>query len=210
MTCAVARSRACAAFARLFEYPDAAGLDRIRSGATAADLVEALTSIDPTLVAESDLEALRDVGPSDDALAIEFTRLFEAGASGTPPCPLYGGAYGSARMQNMEEVIRFYSHFGLELSDSPRELPDHLATQLEFLHFLAFREAEALDAGADPGPWQRAQRDFIARHPGRWVPELRSRAERLQPLRFYAALVARLDAFLAVEAARLGSKHQGA
>jgi hypothetical protein len=78
-------------------------------------------------------------------------------------------------MQTMEECVRFYNHFGLTLAEAPRELPDHISTQLEFLHFLAFREAEAWRDGRDPGPWQRAGRDFLERHPGRWVPKLRER-----------------------------------
>lgn len=194
---AVACSRAYAAFARFFEYPDAAAIERIRSGAPAVEIAGALAEIDPDLV-PPDLEALSDAG-EDDALAVEYTRLFDAGVS-DPLCPLYGGAYGGTRMRTMEETVRFYDHFGLTLSDTPRELPDHLATQLEFLHFLAFREAEAHAEGADPGPWRRAQRDFVVRHPGRWVPELRRRLERAAPMHFFQELVARLEGLLRTEA----------
>lgn len=199
---AAARSRAYAAFAWAFEYPDAAAIERIRSGTVASELEQALAAVDATLVARLDRAALREAGEAE-ALAIEFTRLFDAGASGDPPCPLYGGAYGGARMKTMEEAVRFYDHFGLTLSDSPRELPDHLATQLEFLHFLSFREAETLAAGGDAAPWRRAQRDFVARHPGRWVPELAQRLERAQAMRFVMELVRSLEAFLGSEAVRL-------
>jgi DMSO reductase family type II enzyme chaperone len=102
-------------------------------------------------------------------------------------------------MQAMEECVRFYNHFGLTLAEAPRELPDHISTQLEFLHFLAFREAEAWRDGRDPGPWQRAGRDFLERHPGRWVPQLRERLAKQNPLPFFAALVDRLERFLAHE-----------
>lgn len=44
-------------------------------------------------------------------------------------------------MKTPEDLVRLHGRFGLELADSPRGLPDHLATQLEFVHFLAFREA---------------------------------------------------------------------
>lgn len=199
---AAARSRAYAVLAQLFEYPDAARLERIRSGAAADELAQALKGIDAAVVTGVDWAVLRDAGDSD-VLAIEFTRLFDAGPSGTPPCPLYGGTYGGARMKTMEEVVRFYGHFGLELSDNPRELPDHLSTQLEFLHFLAFRETEALESGADAGPWRRAQRDFIQRHPGRWVPELRQRLEQAQAMRLFIELATCLGSFLASEPARL-------
>jgi DMSO reductase family type II enzyme chaperone len=106
-------------------------------------------------------------------------------------------------MKTMEEAVRFYNHFGLTLAESPRELPDHLTTQLEFLHYLCFREAQTLQAGDDPGPFRRAQRDFVSRHPGRWVSKLRERVEGQKPLRFFAELVRQLDDFLRHEEATL-------
>jgi DMSO reductase family type II enzyme chaperone len=106
-------------------------------------------------------------------------------------------------MKTMEEAVRFYNHFGLSMAESPRELPDHIMTQLEFLHFLAFREAEALEGDDDPSPFQRAQRDFVSRHPGRWVPRLRERLDQNDPMPFFRELVARLGDFLAHDARHL-------
>ncbi len=150
--------------------------------------------MDPSLLDGATWQALTDAGDEDD-LAVEFTRLFDVGKSG-PPCPLYGGLYGGTRMKTMEEAVRFYNHFGLSLSENIRELPDHLTTELEFLHFLAFREAESHQQGGDPGPYQRAQRDFIFRHPGRWVPELRERLEKNDPMPFFLELVRQLERVL--------------
>ncbi len=146
--------------------------------------------------------ALADAGSEADELAVEYTRLFDVG-SGGPPCPLYGGLYGGARMKTMEEAVRFYNHFGLTLSESPRELPDHITTQLEFMHFLAFREAEAVESGEDPGSFQRAQRDFVSRHPGRWVRSLRMRMEKHEPMPVFLEIVSRLEDFLAHDQSHL-------
>ncbi|MFQ5418243.1 MAG: molecular chaperone TorD family protein [Myxococcota bacterium] len=194
---AAARSLAYSTFARMFEYPDREQNDAIRSGALAALLRKALLAVDPAVDGAVNWDALQDAGEEDD-LAVEFTRLFDVG-SGTPPCPLDGGLYFGTRMKTMEEAVRFYNFFGLTLSQAPHELPDHVTTELEFLHFLAFREAEAFEAGGDPGPWRRAQRDFVARHPGRWIPELRKRLEREQPMRFFWELVCGLASFLESE-----------
>jgi DMSO reductase family type II enzyme chaperone len=195
---AARRSRGWRLFDVAFSYPDAELLEAIRSGELAEAFREGLGEVDPGLVAGADVAALCDGGPDDDALAVEYTRLFDVGASG-PPCPLYGGLYGGARTKVMEEAVRFYNHFGLTLADAPRELPDHLSTELEFLHFLAFREAEALARGEDPGPWRRAQRDFVARHPGKWVPKLRERLDRQAPLPYFREVVRLLERFLAQE-----------
>jgi DMSO reductase family type II enzyme chaperone len=192
---AAARSRTYRLFGEVLAYPDESLREAIRSGEVAGALEEALTAIDRELLSDLDREALRDAGASDE-LAVEYTRLFDVGVSG-PPCPLYGGLYGGARMKTMEEAVRFYNHFGLTLSEAPRELPDHLTTELEFLHYLAFREAQALQGGDDPGPFQRAERDFLERHPGRWVPKLRERLEKQTPMRFFRELVRALESVLA-------------
>jgi DMSO reductase family type II enzyme chaperone len=200
---AAERSRAYQIFCTAFAYPEDDLCQSIRSGELADALREVLNTLDPALLEGVDWAALCDAGEEEDDLAIEFTRLFDVGASG-PPCPLYGGLYTGTRMKTMEEAVRFYNHFGLTLADDPRELPDHLTTELEFLHFLAFREAEALKTGADPGSWRRAERDFVARHPGRWVPQLRKRLDNEEPMPFFRELVARLASFLEAEASHLG------
>lgn len=199
---AAARSRAYQLFARLFEYPDAELVEDVENGTLRRALCRVLEAVDPGLTSDLDAEALEDAGRAPDDLAVEYTRLFDVG-SGGPPCPLYGGLYGGARMKVMEEAVRFYNHFGLTLSESPRELPDHLTTELEFLHYLAFGEAEAIEAGQDPGPFRRAQRDFVARHPGQWVPRLRARIDKNAPLAFFQELVGRLEAFLAHDQSHL-------
>lgn len=182
-----ARSLVYALLCEALEYPSCERLGEIRDGALASRLRTALAAVEPECAAGVDWDALGDAGADDDELAVEHTRLFEVGASG-PPCALYGGLYGDARMKTMEEALRFYNHFGLTLSEALRELPDHLATQLEFLHFLAFREAEALQGGLDAGPYRRAQRDFVARHPGHWVPKLVKRLAQAKAGRFHTAL----------------------
>lgn len=201
---AAARSGSWILLATLFEYPDAELLELVRKGEVEARLRMQLAQSAPELAEASEAvswSALRQ-GGADDELAIEYTRLFDVGPSG-PPCPLYGGHYAGDRMKTMEEAIRFYNHFGLRPAESPRELPDHLVTELEFLHFLSFREAQALGEGADTGPWCRAQRDFVQRHPGRWVPRLRERVEKQRPMPFYRVLANLLEALLAREARRL-------
>jgi len=184
-------------FAELFDYPDAAFCSAVRDGAVAHALREVLAEVHPALGA-GELDGLDEAGPEDE-LAVEYTRLFDVGAGG-PPCPLYDGVYGGARMKTMEECVRFYHHFGLALSEAPRELPDHLVTELEFLHYLAFREAEALERGEDAGAFRRAARDFALRHPGRFVKKLEGRLARAEAMPFFRALAARLEAFLAHDA----------
>jgi len=195
---AAARSSIYGLFQDALTYPN----DEVREGLAGGELVELmrkgleLAEVDFTPAQES-WTALQEVGSTED-LAVEYTRLFDAGASG-PPCPLYGGLYGGDRMKKMEEAVRFYNHFGLTTSEAERELPDHLGTQLEFMHYLTYREAEALHAERDAGPYRRAQRDFVARHLGRWIPKLCERLEEQQANDFFRSLFKLLADFLAWE-----------
>lgn len=199
---AAARSDAYRLVGQAMAYPDDELCELIRSGEIRSALGARLAAIADELSLGGDRAAALGDAPAGDEFAVEYTRLFDTGPSG-PPCPLYGGLYGGARMKTMEEAVRFYNHFDLSLSDEPRELPDHLVTELEFLHYLAYREAEALQAGTDAGPYQRAQRDFIARHPGAWVPELCRRLERANAPAYYRALLGTLADLLAWDSARL-------
>jgi DMSO reductase family type II enzyme chaperone len=131
---------------------------------------------------------------SPDDFQAEYNRLFEVGTMGGPPCPLFGGLYDRDRMRVMEELVRFYNYFGLGLAQ--RQLPDHITVELEFMHYLTYKEAEAHQNGADQGSYQRAEKDFVERHLGKWVPVLHQKLAGCQPLPFFADLVAWTEDFL--------------
>jgi DMSO reductase family type II enzyme chaperone len=105
----------------------------------------------------------------------------------------------------MEEVTRFYNHFGLSLGGESRELPDHITTELEFMHFLTFQEVSALQRDKDRGPYLRAQRDFLQRHLGRWVPQVRVLAQKQGAAPFFLGLVGLSEAFVLADLAYVAS-----
>ncbi len=159
--------------ANLFSYPDQEVVDAINDGAV-ADKLQALTrKVAPEMVDDINWTALKNSGEADNTLQVDYTGLFDISNDGAPRCSLYGGDYiGGSRMKTMEDVVRFYNHFGLTMSNAPRELPDHIITELEFMHYLSFNEAECLRDGEDADGFRRAQRDFLGRHLKRWIPEL--------------------------------------
>lgn len=201
---AAARCRAYALFTEALTYPDDEFCEALRQGGLATPLQECLATLSPKFVLpDVRWQALQDIGSTEE-LAVEHTRLFDVGASG-PPCPLYGGLYGGDRMKAMEEAVRFYNHFGLTLSEKQRELPDHITTQLEFMHYLTYREVEALQADIDPGAYRRAQRDFVERQLGDWVPKLCKSLEQEKAAVYVRTLVGFLTEFLAWEQDHLAS-----
>ena len=70
-----------------------------------------------------------------------------------------------------EEIVRFYEFFSFKLQPEWCWAPDHLAVELEFLHALAYGESQAKQPD-EALSYQRAQLDFLARHPLTWIPGL--------------------------------------
>jgi DMSO reductase family type II enzyme chaperone len=113
-------------------------------------------------------------------------------------------------MKVMEEAVRFYNHFGLTPGEQQKELPDHLTTELDFLHFLSCGEHERGSRGEPATAYVLAQRDFIARHPGRWIPVMRGKLEALTPMPLFLALTAVLQRLLQHELDRLEAAYGAA
>ena len=189
-----------------FAYPDADLVDSMKTGVLRQQVSGLYAALDLSIPGKLDLAPLSDTEASLDDLAVEFTRLFDAGAQGTG-CSLNGGLQFGPQMKVMEEAVRFYNHFGLNLAEKDKELPDHITTELNFLHFLAYAEHQLTATGASASAYQLAQRDFIARHPGRWIPLMRANLEKMRPLPLFLLLTELLELLLLSELKRLETLH---
>ena len=200
---AAARSRLYQLLAAAFTIPERDFYRAAQSGLFAEELARNAASLPYPLSLAEGLATRQGLPQGDsgqEELQAEYVGLFDVGLP-RPPCPLYSGEYQKARRAVMEELVRFYNHFGVRLSDRTREMPDHITTELEFMHFLTFREVTALHFQQPRDSYLRAERDFLARHLCAWLPLLRERLEHLQPpasrtaRAFYAALVRFTEAF---------------
>ncbi|MGQ9572060.1 MAG: molecular chaperone TorD family protein [Dehalococcoidia bacterium] len=204
---AAARSRLYQLLARAFSLPTRTLHRRLAHGSFASEVADNAASLPYPLAIDTDM-ALTEAGSSYQELQGEYIRLFDVGVP-RPPCPLYGGEYQKARMAVMEELIRFYNHFGLRPSGRSRELPDHITAELEFMHFLTFKEVAALHQGQPRDSYLRAERDFLERHLCAWVPLLGQCLRRHHPHPFYTALTRLVEDFLACERDYLEDLLQG-
>lgn len=136
------------------------------------------------------LAAIRDADLAQ--LRREYSGLFEVGSEG-PPVPIREDLQTGQKAGTREEIVRFYDYFGYVLAEHFAWAPDHLSVELEFMHYLCFREAQQDDNQLS---YQLAQLDFCARHPARWVPNLRQGVEKLAPGSLYCGVVRSLEAFL--------------
>jgi DMSO reductase family type II enzyme chaperone len=131
----------------------------------------------------------------------EYARLFEVnGGAGGERVPLCGGAYGGGgREKTLEAVAGQYKYFGLRSSAEDPRPADHLSTELEFMQYLAFRDA-ASPSPRLQGSYRRAQQDFLESHLTAWLPEFASRTEALSPSPFWKWAASTVSAFVAADA----------
>jgi len=94
----------------------------------------------------------------------------------TLDCPPYETLFGNdhvfAQSHVMGDIAGFYKAFGVELSKDVHERLDHLSVELEFMHFLTYKESYSrCHDGIDKTEIVvDAQKKFIKNHIGRWVP----------------------------------------
>jgi len=192
---AMHRSLVYGMFVQLYEYPE----ETLYQALVEGDMMERLRQSVLAVDADAATIALWSLEPEKLTLVQlqdDYTRLFDVGTTGRPPCALVGGAYaGTSRMKSMEECLRFYNHFGLKLNQDQKAMPDQLGTELEFLHFLAHQQAEL---GEDPeaaDPYKRAEQDFIKRELLFWLPKMLEELEKIEDVEFYKTLSLVLQSF---------------
>jgi TorA maturation chaperone TorD len=106
-------------------------------------------------------------------LLLDYSRLFLG------PFDIVAKPYGSVWLEGEKVVmgdstmaaLDLYREGGFELDENFREVPDHIAAELEFLYLLIFRENEAR-RGEDADGLATTldiKRRFLKNHLGRWI-----------------------------------------
>ncbi len=95
-------------------------------------------------------------------------------------------------------LLQIYRREGLMLAAECRDLPDHVAVELEFMGVLCHREAVAEEHhhSALAGEYRRQQRAFFRDHVVNWMPELIAEVERATRCDVYRWLARATGAFL--------------
>lgn len=144
---------------------------------------------------------------AQERLTSEFRQIFSHNL--TPDCPPYETQYGSSHIfwqsQQLADIAGFYKAFGLALDNAAHERVDHIAVELEFMGYLALKEAYALEGKkeAQAKICQDAQRKFLKDHLGRWLSPFRDRIQHKLPESAYANLINTLAKFVEWDCQRL-------
>jgi DMSO reductase family type II enzyme chaperone len=200
-TITACRAEAYGLLAEAFAYPEETLCRSIIDGELQADLCDTISQACPgsavALLALTD-DLLVPAGTGCDEVESAYLSSFELDAPSSP-CPLYEGAHmrDTDRAAILLEIKSFYQHFGLSVAADLNAPEDHLAAELEFMAFLAAKQADAEQSGRDPAPYLRAQCDFLERHLGRWLPLLGAAAEHKVSFGFYRAICRLVGGFVA-------------
>ncbi len=164
--------------------------------AAAAELVEVTATL-PYAVELPDLTlAALEQQLNDTTLCRrQYSGLFEVGDRG-PPIAIRESVALERDTGVKERLVRFFDFFGYTVDETHAWASDHLAVELEFMHWLCFQEARTSDS-VRRSSYQYAQRDFLSGHVLNWLPALAQQVAQLAPGGPYRQIFAAGAAFAA-------------
>jgi TorA maturation chaperone TorD len=128
-------------------------------------------------------------GSELESLKVDFTRLFVG------PFKLLAAPYGSVYLEDNRilgnstiDVRSFYENEGLEVVI--KDAPDHIAMELEFMHYLVTKQIEAAGK-ANLQIMQsclQKQQSFLQTHLTRWLPRFVANVQENAQTEFYKKL----------------------
>ena len=135
-----------------------------------------------------------------EGVMVEYARLF-AGPY-TLQAPPYGSVYLETERRIMGDstmdVVNRYREAGLTMSEDFKEAPDHIAVELEFMHFLISRTIEFFTQN-EPGAvraYFHQQQSFLEYHLCAWITEFAKNIVQHAQFTFYQCLAKATKTFL--------------
>jgi TorA maturation chaperone TorD len=106
-----------------------------------------------------------------------------------PPFEMYfSGSHIWQQTQDLADISGFYKAYGLEVSEEGVAIRwDHISVELEFLHFLTYKLAYAIEHHGEEEQelCLTAKKKFLNAHIGIWVHAFSKAVWRKSPLEFY-------------------------
>jgi DMSO reductase family type II enzyme chaperone len=192
-----------------FQPPNDETLARLLTGDSKASLISAaaMFSLRHQKQIVTAIEALPNAEEIGTRLASEYHVLFGHTARGQ--IPPYETEYGNEALfqqpQELGDLMGFYRAFGLTLKTDKHERPDHVSCELEFLMFLALKEAYALEQDNREmlAETRKAEKLFLRDHLARFVPTFTNQLQRETAAGFYTKLARLCLQVVAADCARL-------
>jgi TorA maturation chaperone TorD len=169
-------------------------------------MLAAATQVDPALEVRTRRLGRYFISEGIDNLLVDYARLF-LGPSDILAKP-YGSVWLTGEKTLMQDstsaVSELYREAGFDLDQTFRELPDHIAAELEFLYLLIYRENEARFKEDVSGVQKvaRLRTRFLNGHLGRWVSAFTAAIGAGARTGFYRELGELTNVFVALEERR--------
>lgn len=163
-------------------------------------LASAVATAAPVLMDSARRLGASYAGASPEELTIDYTRLF-LGPADTRAQP-YAAVWLTGDKTLMQEstlaVANLYATAGFAVDDDVRDLPDHVAIELEFLYRLTHRVITARMAGNErEAAIASGLRDrLLSEHLGLWIPPFTAAIASHAATDFYRELGAFTDALV--------------
>ncbi|MDD5205070.1 MAG: molecular chaperone TorD family protein [Desulfobacterales bacterium] len=176
-----------------------------RLGGLIDDLASCLTPLCPE--AATHIQAMQPENLSEQDLIGDYARLFLGPFSTI--APPYGSVYldpaNGVMGSSTAHVRDCYLEMGLDISESFQEAPDHISVELEFMHFLCIKEAEAASrSDAETALYFfRKQADFLEGCLS-WSSEFADRVRAQARTGFYRSLAECTRIFIGISLERDG------
>lgn len=162
-------------------------------------LAKAAANIHPDLAIQA-----RQLGEAFEQSAVEdllldYTRLF-LGPAVIPAKP-YGSFWleGALMGDTTLAVCDLYREGGFDLDEEFKELPDHIAVELEFLYLLIFRKAQMAEEADRLEQVGDLTRRFLSEHLGRWISPFASAVRENAQSAFYKQVATLTELFVNME-----------
>ena len=196
-----------------FIYPVEKNLSSLKSPhfeVFKADLVQCFLSANNGAELKKWLDKLQELFCENPVSKLQKLYQCLVGHTISKDCPLFETQYGAAdvfqQTHELADIQGFYKAFGLDTSEVEKERCDHISVELEFMHFLLYKQAYALENHGEEKALicLDAQKKFLKEHIGKWVPLFTILFGRKAEDGFYHALSAVTREFIRLEMGLLG------
>ena len=171
-------------------------------------MLDAASRIGPDLAAHARRLGEQFSAEGQENLLLDYTRLF-LGPDQALARP-YGSIWLSGEKTLMGDtsmaVQQLYEEGGFEIAEDFRELPDHIAAELEFLYLLIYRQNQAQRNGDPEALTATAglRKRFLDEHLGRWVGPFTAAVRSGTQSAFYRELAELTGRFVRMETTATG------
>lgn len=166
-------------------------------------MLAAASAIDPDLAASACRLGEAFVAQDLQTLLVDYTRLFigPSQPAAMPYASFWLTDDQSMRHEATTAVLDLYEEGGFDIGDDFRELPDHVAAELEFLYLLIFscNQAQSGDKTGQLSAAQELHARFVE-HLGRWIGAFAAAVRAGADTAFYRELADFTERYLSLEA----------